>query len=49
VDRLLADPIRRADPAPSRLSSIFTAEQIAGLVALVASPRPAVAGRQHAA
>jgi glycosyltransferase involved in cell wall biosynthesis len=50
VNRLLDNPTRRAGSAPAvSVSSIFAAEQIAGLVALVASPLPAVAGRQHAA
>jgi glycosyltransferase involved in cell wall biosynthesis len=49
VDRLLDHPMRRADRAPARPSSISTAEQMAGLVALVGSARPAVLGRQHAA
>jgi glycosyltransferase involved in cell wall biosynthesis len=49
VDRLLDEPAQRIAPPPARPSSISTAEQIAGLVDLIATPPGSRYGRRHAA
>jgi glycosyltransferase involved in cell wall biosynthesis len=49
VVRALDEPTQLPAPAPGGLSSISTAEQIAGLVSLVATPRSTLTRRSRAA